>query len=161
MGRVTRKGVPLSELRARAEELERFKVFVGWLESARYDDGTPIAGVAAVHEYGSPIRRIPPRPYLRTAKEENRESWKKLVDFVSKQILSGSMKVEDALEMLGLKISGDIKKAIKNISSPALKQKTIANRLRKKADGKTVGNLDKPLIETAIMINSVTYEVKS
>ncbi len=161
MGRVTRKGVPLSELRARAEELERFKVFVGWLESARYDDGTPIAGVAAIHEYGSPIRRIPPRPYLRTAKEENRESWKKLVDFVSKQILSGSMKVEDALEMLGLKISGDIKKAIKNISSPALKQKTIANRLRKKADGKTVGNLDKPLIETAIMINSVTYEVKS
>ncbi|GBK97742.1 hypothetical protein [Vibrio harveyi] len=161
MGRVTRKGVPLSELRARAEELERFKVFVGWLESARYDDGTPIAGVAAVHEYGSPIRRIPPRPYLRTAKEENRESWKKLVDFVSKQILSGNMKVEDALEMLGLKISGDIKKAIKNISSPALKQKTIANRLRKKADGKTVGNLDKPLIETAIMINSVTYEVKS
>ncbi len=161
MGRVTRKGVPLSELRARAEELERFKVFVGWLESARYDDGTPIAGVAAVHEYGSPIRRIPPRPYLRTAKEENRESWKKLVDFVSKQILSGNMKVEDALEMFGLKISGDIKKAIKNISSPALKQKTIANRLRKKADGKTVGNLDKPLIETAIMINSVTYEVKS
>ena len=153
-------GIGIATLKERIADLNRFKTFVGWLESAMYDDNTPVAGIAAVHEYGSVLRGIPPRPFLRTATEESKEEWKAIIRHGAKSILNGSMTSHQVVEILGLKISGDIKKAIKNVTSPELAQSTIEARLRKKADGKTIGNLDKPLVETSIMLNTVTYEAR-
>lgn len=162
MATVTRKGgIGIKELKSRVEELNRLKAFVGWLESAKYDDGTPVAGVAAVHEYGSTIQGIPPRPFLRTATEDNQETWKKIIEKGAKDILNGNSSANDVMELLGLKITGDIKTAIKGVTTPALKQSTVDAKRRKKADGKAIGNLTKPLIEEAIMINTVTHEVQS
>ena len=41
------------------------KVDVGFLEGALYPDGTSVALVAAVNEFGAPSRGQPPRPYFR------------------------------------------------------------------------------------------------
>lgn len=154
-------GIGVAEMRKRIDELNKLKAFAGWLESAMYDDGTPVAGVAAVHEYGSVIRGIPPRPFLRTATEDNKASWSKILEQGAKSILAGRSTAYDVMTLLGLKIEGDIKKAIKSVTTPALQQSTIDARKRKKANGEKIGNLTKPLVEEAIMINTVTHEVQS
>lgn len=161
MAKITKTGgIGVDELRKRIDELDKLSAFVGWLESAKYDDGTPVAGIAAVHEYGSPKMNIPPRPFMRTAKQDNFDSWRNIVKYGAKQILLGRSSAKNVMEMLGLKIEGDIKLAIKSVSSPALKPATIEAKRRKKADGKKIGNLTKPLVEEAIMLNTVTHEVK-
>jgi hypothetical protein len=44
---------------------------VGFMENADpYPDGTPVALVAAVQEFGSPSNGIPPRPFMRPAVAE-------------------------------------------------------------------------------------------
>ncbi len=160
MARVVRSGEGIESLNIRIAELNKLNVFVGWLESAKYDDGTPVAGVAAVHEYGSPKMNIPPRPFMRPAIADNKSEWMNIIKQGARAILRGESTAEQVLELLGLKASGDVKIAIKNVTQPALQASTVASKARKKADGKSIGNLNKPLVEEAIMINSVTYEVK-
>lgn len=162
MARLVRKpgGIGFDTLRIRIKELDKLRVIVGWLESARYDDGTPVAGVAAVHEFGSPIRNIPPRPFMRVAVNTNTNEWKKILESGAKGILKGTHTAYQVAELLGLKVTADIKKAIVSVTEPALAKSTIAAKRRKLADQKTVGSLDKPLVETGTMINAVTHEVQ-
>ena len=160
MAKLVRSGEGLRSLKVRVKELEKLNVFIGWLESAQYDDGTPVAGVAAVHEFGSPKMNIPPRPFFRVAIADNKDKWSELLRKGAKQIINGNATAEQVMELLGLKASGDVKIAIKGVSQPALKQSTIDARASKKAGGGSIGNLSKPLVEEAIMINSVTYEVQ-
>ena len=42
-------------------------VRVGFFSTARYDDGTPVATVAAINEFGSREANIPERPFFRQA----------------------------------------------------------------------------------------------
>ncbi len=163
MAKLVRKsgGIGFEQLKIRVNELEKLKVFVGWLESAKYDDNTPVAGVAAVHEFGSPIKGIPPRPFIRTTQDEQKDAWIALIRNGAKAILNGKATADQVIELLGLKASADIKKKIASINEPALKQSTINAKRRKLADQKTVGALDKPLVETGIMINSITHEARS
>ena len=153
------KGIGFDEFKSRVAELDKFNVVIGWLSSAKYSDGVYIAGVAAVNEHGSSTKGIPPRPFLRPAANDNKDSWKAIVRSAAISILKKGSTAEQALDALGLKVSGDIKKAIVNVTSPALKQSTIESRKRRRADGKTTGNLSKPLIDEGIMINSINYEV--
>ena len=37
---------------------------IGFFASAKYQDGTPVAAVAAWHEFGAPKVRLPSRPYF-------------------------------------------------------------------------------------------------
>ena len=160
MARVVRSGEGIEVMKLRVKELEKLNLFVGWLESAKYDGGTPVAGVAAVHEYGSPKMNIPPRPFMRPAIADNKSEWLKIIEQGARAIINGKSTANQVLELLGLKASGDVKVAIKNVTEPSLQAETVASKARKKADGKTIGSLNKPLVEEAIMINSVTYEVK-
>lgn len=63
------------------------------------------------------------------------------------------------MDLLGTKIVGDLKVAIKSVNAPALQPATIDARRRKKANKTRIGNLTKPLVEEAIMINSITHLV--
>ncbi len=173
-------------LKARIIELDKLSVFVGWLESAMYDDNTPVAGIAAVHEYGSTKRGIPPRPFLRTTEDEKKGSWKKFIESGARRILKGESTANEVMELLGLKIVGQIKVAIKNVNAPELSPITIALRkIRadgdKKIGGALVGSVakaiaegktgagelgdqtfanKKPLNETGYMIATITHEVR-
>lgn len=161
MAKVIRKkgDVSFKELKRRIAELDKLRVFVGWLESAKYDDNTPVAGVAAVHEYGSPTRNIPPRPYLRPTQDEKMQEWRNLLESGAKAILRGEQTAYNVMDAIGLSMAGDIKVAIKNVTSPPLEPETIQARLRKKADGKTIGNLSKPLVDSTILITTATHYV--
>lgn len=75
-------------------------------------------------------------------------------------MLSGSQTGEMAMERIGLKVANDWRETITKIFDPPLSPKTKAARLRKKKDRKTVGSLDKPLIDTSQMIESLTNTVE-
>lgn len=134
---------------------------VGFFPQSKYPnkDQTPVAFVAAVHELGSPARGIPPRPFIRPAIADNRQRWLLNLASASRAIVAGKLETEVALEMFGLAVVGDIKKSISKVSAPPLSPKTVKAKRRKLADGSGATNLDKPLIETGLLLNSVNHEV--
>ncbi|WP_237184455.1 hypothetical protein [Rodentibacter caecimuris] len=48
---------------------------VGVIENQHYDDDTPVAYIAAVHEYGSESNNIKPRPFFRPTISEKQKEW--------------------------------------------------------------------------------------
>lgn len=119
----------------------------------------PVALVAATHELGSPQKGIPPRPFFRPAIVQNRATWSAFLAKSARDILAGDTTATAALERLGLAVAGDVKKAISQVTTPELADKTVEAKRRKLANGSGTTNVDKPLIDTGLMINSVTHEV--
>ena len=153
MARVIRKSSPATQriLKSIAEidKLNKADLQVGFFESAKYEDGTPVAGVAAVHELGSPKNNIPPRPFMRTTSEAKKPEWAKLMKQAAQAIVKRSETADSALNKLGLKAAGDVRETISTIQEPKLKESTVKRK-----------GSDKPLVESGIMINSVTHRVK-
>ena len=170
-----------NEILLRLEELEKTKLKIGVFVSAKYEDGTPVAGVAAVQELGSPKMGIPPRPFFRTTAEEKKGEWANLFERASKAIIEGKISPADAMDRIGLQVAGQIKTTITNIQAPPLSPVTLHLRKLKqdpdfKVTGKIVGELKtrvakgeeldvsgvstKPLVEDAILLNSITHAVE-
>ena len=126
---------------------------VGWFESAKYPNGTPVAQVAYWQEFSI---RDGLRSFMRTTRAEKGNEWSANIKKGAKAIASGGETMFSVMEKVGLGVAGDIRKKISEIDSPALEQATIDARLRKMADGVTIGNLTKPLVETANMMNTLT-----
>lgn len=134
---------------------------VGWIHSSMYIDGREyVAEVAAQNEFGNPNKHIPARPFMRPTISEKRQEWANISKQGAEQILKGNYDIGQVLELLGLKAAGDIRKKITQITSPPLAQSTIDARLAKRANKSTVGNLTKPLIDTGIMMNTLTNSVE-
>lgn len=135
-------------------------VKVGFFENATYPDGTSVATVAATQEFGSPAQNIPARPFMRPAFDENHEQWGKAIRGVLK---TSNGNVDGALERGGAAAAEDIKKSIQAVHEPMLAVSTIKARLR---DWEETGafekdkDLQKPLIRTGHMLNSVSYQVE-
>lgn len=140
-------------------QLSDTEIKVGWFESSKYENGTSVASVALVQEFGSPKDNIPPRPFMRTTIKKEEKNWDKLINVSSKEALNGNLTGNKFAERLGLIVSGHIKKSIRDVQEPPLKESTIRNRVSRRANKKLVGNLTKPLIDTGIMINTLTYVV--
>lgn len=133
----------------------------GWVTNKQYDESQmTTAGAAYISEYGSPAQNIPSRPHGRPTIAENQAKWAKIAEAESKRILNGQQTSEGAMEILGLQAAGDWRETITKLLDPPLSPRTIAARLRKRKDKKSVGALDKPLIDTGIMLNSLTNVVE-
>ena len=119
---------------------------VGFLENARYPDGTPVAMIAAINEYGKPPSQ-PPRPFMRNAIAKYSPEWP--------EAIAGLLKANDldavkALDLAGAAIAGQIRQSIVDLTSPALAESTIQRK-----------GHSKPLVDTGHMLNSVDHEVKT
>jgi hypothetical protein len=132
----------------------------GWFETAKYEDGTPIAYVAAIQEFGAPEQGIPPRPFMRPAIEHNRQKWGKTAGQGAKAILRGLASAEQVMGALAAMAAGSIQQEIVAVASPPLKKATIAARRRRLSDKHTTGNLTKPLVDSGLMLASVTHVVE-
>lgn len=120
------------------------QVRAGFLEGATYPDGTPVALVAAVHEFGAPAKGIPVRPFMRTAIAQNKGKW-------SEQLARGieaTGNVEGALGFVGVEMASDIRNSIRDEEFTALKPATVNRK-----------GFATPLIDTAHMVNSVDHDV--
>ena len=132
------------------------KLEVGFFEHSAYEDGTPVAGVASVQEFGSVANRIPPRPFFNPALESNEKKYAKLMAKNFEQVIEGNLTTEQALGQIGEFAKGDIQEGIRAVDSPPLSERTIAARAKKNSEGKAS---TKPLVDTGLMIQSVDYEV--
>jgi hypothetical protein len=121
-------------------------VKIGFLENATYPDGTPVAMIAAIQDFGAPSVGIPPRPFFRNMVKDKSPGWP---DAVAKLLKANDYDAAKTLDMVGQAIAGQLRQSIIDTNEPPLAPATIARK-----------GFDKPLIETSHMINSVDYEVK-
>ena len=161
MATVTREpgDMSLDDLTIRLSGLNGKELAVGWFESARYDDQTPVAYVASIHEFGTAGKGIPPRPFMRPTITNNKGEWRNILAKQLESVVDGSLSMTNVLDRLGLLIAGQIRQTISTLHEPPLKQATIAARLRQRADTATVGSLNKPLVDTGTLIGTLTHEV--
>ena len=138
------------------EQLQHREIQVGFFETAVYPDGTPIAYVAAIQEFGHGA--IPPRPFLRPAAADNKDKWGKLIASGVKAALREAIQLDDALGQVGFVGAGDVQKAIKAVTSPGLADSTIRNRRTR--TNKNKNQSVKPLIDTGLMLQSVASKVE-
>jgi len=165
-------------LRAIAQKLKKASTLrVGFLENAVYPNGTPVAMVAAVNNFGAPRASIPKRPFFSDMVASKSNGWPKIIGAA---LAANDMDGERALAITGEHIKGELQESIINTMSPALSPITIMLRGMKSADqslvvtGKTVGEAarrvaegktnygasTKPLIETGWMLDKVGSDVK-
>jgi hypothetical protein len=176
-------GFDLSKIKSALERIPReldgktVKAGFGLLGDAAYKDGTPVAAVAAIQEYGAPARGIPPRPFMRTAIKEHQAEWNKTLADGAKAVLHGQATGHQVLEGVGLQMQGDIKLEVNGVESPPLSPVTLLLRQwrkeGRKITGKTVGEAaaavkagarakgvpDTPLRDTGHLVDSVNYIV--
>lgn len=117
----------------------------GYFETAKYTDGTPVAYVATIQEFGYPAGGIPARPTMRPTADQKRDEWAETMRLGAKAALNGDMTPRDALERLTLRAAGDVSAAIQAVTTPALSPETIARK-----------GFAKPLVDTGLMLRSPT-----
>lgn len=149
------------QLKAILAGLKKFTVKVGWFESSKYPNGTPVAYVATIHEYGHAASGIPARSYFRPTIQAKQSEWKAKMKQAAQAILEGRATTEQVLEQFGGQIVSDVQEAILAVQEPALKEATVRARERKMAKGGITASLRKPLVETAYMVNSLTHTVEN
>ena len=136
-------------------ELDKKEIRVGFFENSKYTDGTPIAYVAAIQEFG--YGPIPPRPFMRPAEEANKGKWLKGIAAGVRGVIAGNVTLDHALEQVGMVAAGDVRKAIKAVTAPPLAESTVRARQRRKKGKKAVST--KPLVDTSQMLQAVTSAV--
>jgi hypothetical protein len=133
---------------------------VGFFETSKYEDGTPVAYVAVIQEFGAPEQGIPPRSFMRSTVEAKQGDWKEIARRGANAMLEGNATGETVLEAIGLKAAGDIRRTISQITTPALAPATVAARRNARADKQTTGALTKPLVDSGTLINAVQSTVE-
>ena len=134
------------------------EIRVGFFETATYTDGTPVAYIASIHEFGYPEGNIPPRPFMRTTEAEKKVEWGNniagaLADAIEKK---STTVLQNNLVQVGGSAAGDIARTISKIQSPPLAESTLYNRSHR-----TVRRTQstKPLVDSGKLLESVTFDV--
>jgi len=149
-------------------------VEVGFLANDKYPDGTSIAMVAAIQNFGAPKKKIPPRPFMTNARLKHEKEWPKQLLTILK---SNGGDQEQALGQMGAIIKDQIQEEIRETFDPPLSPITVMLRGMKskgiKVTGKTVGIAaqrvkdgktnygasTKPLIDSGDLLNNVHFQV--
>ncbi|MFK2876894.1 hypothetical protein [Rhodanobacter hydrolyticus] len=149
---------------------------VGFPQGLEYEDGTPVAYVAAIQNFGAPAVGIPKRPFIEPAISDHKQDWVRLMGHGARKVGEGSLSAFDVLDGVGRMAVGDIQEEIASITSPELSPITVLLRKWMKEGrtitGKTVGEAaqaiedgvdpgtdDKPLNATGFLIASVRNAV--
>jgi len=127
---------------------------IGFFETDKYPDGTPVSLVAASNELGVPDQGIPSRPFMRMAYKDKKDEWNRLAGNLFARVAAGKMDWDKALNQIGLVIVGDVKQSITDNTFDPLADSTIAARARR-----SKSHTDKPLIDTSRMLTSIKHKV--
>ena len=129
---------------ANARKAENIKGYdVGFFKDATYPTGESVAGVAATNEFGF---GVPERPFFRDANDSVQEKLAK----TTKSRLEGNKEITNALSsLLGLQHQNEVQLSIERLKDPPNTESTI-----KAKKGK-----DNPLIDTGLMLRSVTHKL--
>lgn len=159
--KVTRKAGKIEALRQTIKSLDGTQVRIGWFESAVYEGGQPVAGVAMVQEFGSPKMNVPPRSFFRTTAAEKQGEWAKTTEQLTRASAQGKIAPDNVMEALSLAAEGHVRTTITQIMDPPLKQSTVDARKRRLANGGAgaKSSIEKPLVDRGILLNTLTSQV--
>lgn len=154
-------------------------VKVGFLEGATYPDGTSVAMVAAIQNWGAPAAGIPPRPFFTNMIAAKSPEWGPATGAL---LVANGYDAARTLAMVGEAVAGQLRDSIVATNDPPLSPVTLMIR-KMKSEGATItraslgvargrlaagesvaGVPTKPLISWpggGHMLNSVDYEVKA
>lgn len=104
-----------------------------------------IGELAEIHEFGL---GVPERSWLRGYVDENNDRITQMIAAVGAQVTAGNLTPEAALNLVGLKIVGEIKERISGGIQPANAESTIQQK------GSSV-----PLIDTGQFRGSISHQV--
>ncbi len=130
--KITRKAGKIDAMKTAVKALQGEEGSVGWFESAKTEDGEPVAGIAVVQEFGSPKRGIPSRSFMRTTVAEQSNAWAKLAEGAARAVMQGKAAPGTMTEMLALKAEGDVRRKITKILTPPLSLLTLMARKDRK-----------------------------
>ncbi len=120
-------------------------VKVGFFSTARYEDGTPVAAVAAWNEFGT--KTISERPFFRNALAESERSVGRILQA---GLDTKKMVVDEHLAgRVGAYVQGKIQDSITALKEPPNSPSTI--RAKQSSN---------PLVDTGFMRDSVTWQVE-
>lgn len=146
-------------------------VLVGFMGGATYPNGTPVASVAFWNEFGTKGRApkgiaphaeavaegerrepqlrggSPPRPFFRNMIAAKSPEW---ADHLKQAFAAANGDGARALGLMGEEIQGDVEQSINELTVPPLAPSTIRRK-----------GFAKPLIDTSLMVKSVTYKVNA
>lgn len=104
-----------AHMRGMSDRISNAKeVRVGFLENAIYPDGTPVAMVAAINNYGAPAAGIPPRPFFSNMIADKSPQWS---DRFGKIMKATDFDAHQSLELMGEGIAGQLREAIVDFDS--------------------------------------------
>jgi len=126
------------------EEFEGMVAQIGFPSGINYEDGTSVAYVAAIQEFGAPAVNIPARPFIQPTVKEKQETWTKIIESQLPKVALGKMTAFDVLDLVGISAAADIQTKISSIYSPPNSPATLARK-----------NGTKPLVDTGLMLASV------
>lgn len=158
--RVIRKPGKLHAIKQAAQSLTGERGRVGWFPSAVYEDGKRVASVAYDQEFGNASRRVPPRMGLRAMTVEKKPQWKTAAADISKAVIQGHVDPARVMEVLTAVAEGHAREQIASVTSPPLREATIAARKRRLANGGkgAKASIAKPLVDTGVLLNTLTSE---
>lgn len=120
------------------------EVRVGFLENATYPDGTSVASIAAIQNFGA--TDIPARPFFSAMIASKSPDWG---ERFAKVLRLCDYDTDMALARMGEGIAGQLRTSITETNAPPLAQSTIDRK-----------GFDKPLVDTGHMLASVDKEVE-
>lgn len=125
------------------------KVEVGLPSGGRHS-GTDLSmhELGMVHEYGSPSRGIPARPFIAPPIKDNTDKYKQIMRSQAALLLFRRTSLHNALSLVGEAGKADIQKYMLSASFAPLSAATIERK-----------GSSKPLIDTGQMRNGITYEI--
>lgn len=138
----------LDEYIKRAKKISGDHVTVGFHSSGlnKYENGDTVATNAARHEFGTD--HIPARPFIRPSIRAHVRGFKRQRSILARKMLNGDIKSREALKVIGVNASDAVQEYIVSGSFLPLAASTIESK------GST-----KPLIDTGLMRQSVSFEV--
>jgi hypothetical protein len=157
MAKVTRKPGKLETFKAASEAFDKLAAYAGWFSSSKYPDGTPVAYVATVHEFGDPESNIPSRSFQRVAVNKYSKDWSVLLANGARKALKGEVTAKQVLDGLGLQVAGDIRTEIARGDFEAIKDSTKRARARRRNVSVEAVNTD-PLRDTNVMVNTLANQ---
>lgn len=139
-------GMKIAAALQRVARKKDARVKVGFLSGATYPDGTAVAMVATVNEFGAPSRGQPPRPFFRDMIARNKAGWP---GAIAANLKATDFDGRKTLDRMGQGIKAQLQTSIRDFTDPPLAPSTIARK-----------GFSKPLIDTGLMVSSVDYVVE-
>lgn len=125
-------------------------VYVGLPKgTGTYEDGTPIAVIGAVQEFGSADGRIPERSFLRVPMRSNQKLFSNIMKELLPQVIEGKLTMRNMMEQVGARAAAVPQEAISAGIAPGNADSTVEQK-----------GSSTPLVDTGFLRQNITYVVE-